>query len=210
MKVDVRFKVLPRGTPIPADHAYPIFSAVSRILPAIHGEEDIGVFPISGIQTGDRMVTITEDSRLAFRLDSNRVRNLFPLAGKSLGLGRTFLQIGVPTVHALAPVATLRSRLVTIKGFFDPEEFVAAARRQLDALEVSSDVVIKVSKPRTLEIHKCSVVGFEVFLDNLNATDSIRVQEAGIGGRRKMGCGLFVPTNYVGPEVPLAVSGKGV
>jgi CRISPR-associated protein Cas6 len=82
-----------------------------------------------------------------------------------------------------------------------PDEFTEAVRRQLDALEVSSSVLIRPGKERTLEISDKKVIGFELFLFGLNEEESIRVQESGIGGRRRMGCGLFLPTQKV-PDLP--------
>lgn len=209
MKLDVKFIVLPRGMPLPADHAYPMYSAISRVLPVLHENDDTGIFPITGVQTGDRNMILTAESRLAIRLDVERIPTILPLAGKSLGLGRTMLQIGVPTVHALIPAATLRSRLVTIKGFMEEDEFIAAVRRQLDLIGISQEATIHLGKRRTLCIHDKNVVGFEVFLGNLNETDSIQVQETGIGGRRKMGCGLFLPSNSTFSECLTASDRKG-
>jgi CRISPR-associated protein Cas6 len=91
----------------------------------------------------------------------------------------------------LRPAANLYSRLVTIKGFMDPAAFLAAAKRQLREMDVTADVSI--GERRTLRVKDKQVVGFEVTALGLDAEDSVRLQEAGIGGRRHMGCGIFVP-----------------
>ena len=36
-------------------------------------------------------------------------------------------------------------------------------------------------------------MGYAVHIGGLNAAESLRLQEQGLGGRRKMGCGVFVP-----------------
>ncbi len=127
------------------------------------------------------------------RMDLERIAMILPLAGKTIGLGSSMVQIGVPTIHGLVPLPTLRSRLVTIKGFMKPEFFCEAIRRQLDAMDVGKQVEIYLGKRRTLRIHEKEVVGFEVFLTELTDEESIRVQETGLGGRRKMGCGILMP-----------------
>ncbi len=210
MKIDVHFGVFPRGTPLPVDNSYMVYSAISRVIPAIHEDEDIGIFPIAGIQTGDRKMILTPESRLTIRLDAERIPMILPLAGKSLGLGQTFMQIGVPTVHALSPSETLRSRLVTIKGFMEEDGFIAAVQRQLELNHLSPDVIVKPGKRRTLCIHDKNVVGFELYLGNLNENDSIRIQETGIGGRRKMGCGLFLPSICDFSECSIVSDREGV
>lgn len=45
---------------------------------------------------------------------------------------------------------------------------------------------------RTLRIRDKTVVGYALAVTELTADESIRLQEAGVGGRRRFGCGLFV------------------
>ncbi len=52
MKLDVSFLLFSQGGSIPEDHAYPIYSALSRIVPELHEQEDIGIHPICGVQSG--------------------------------------------------------------------------------------------------------------------------------------------------------------
>jgi CRISPR-associated protein Cas6 len=46
---------------------------------------------------------------------------------------------------------------------------------------------------RTLEIAGRTVVGYAVEVSGLTAEESIILQENGIGGRRRFGCGIFIP-----------------
>ena len=39
------------------------------------------------------------------------------------------------------------------------------------------------------------IVGFAVRVEDLTAEESIGLQEAGIGGRRRFGCGVFIPAS---------------
>lgn len=36
-------------------------------------------------------------------------------------------------------------------------------------------------------------MGFGLTVTNLNQIDSLTLQQEGLGGKRKMGCGMFVP-----------------
>jgi Cas6 Crispr len=38
------------GSKVPVDHGYALYSAISRILPEIHGAKNIGVHPIRGMR----------------------------------------------------------------------------------------------------------------------------------------------------------------
>lgn len=134
-----------------------------------------------------------------------RIGDFLPLAGKTLALGGEPIRIGVPKVDALDPAVSLAARMVTIKGFMEPEGFLAAARRQLDDLGVAAGASIAIpmvsdGRPnagqpirRVLRIKDKTIVGFAVRVKGLSAEESLTLQERGIGGRRHMGCGVFVP-----------------
>ncbi len=191
MQIKLCFPLTAR-TAIPSDHGYALLGAVSRIAPSVHHRDGIAVAPIAGRQAGERLMSLTKNSRLVIRVDASRITEFLPLAGKTIELAGRPLAVGAPVVQQFAPSATLRSRLVTIKGFFEPDEFAAAARRQLAELAV--DAQIEVGKQRTLRIKGNEIVGFETRLSALDEAASLIVQEHGIGGRHHMGCGFFLPT----------------
>jgi len=200
MIVDLAFTIrCPQ--PIPADHGYLVYSAVSRAVPEIHRQDGYGVHPIRGRQLGGRTLQLTERSRLVIRTDAERIAHFLPVAGKTLQLLDRRLQVGVPQVRTLVPTTALRSRLVTIKlkeaaensGEPAADSFTDSARRQLDTLGVSPEAQLHLGKRRTLRIKDKEVVGYELLIEGLSAEESLTIQERGLGGRRHMGCGLFVP-----------------
>jgi CRISPR-associated endonuclease/helicase Cas3 len=99
---------------------------------------------------------------------------------------------------------------VIIKGYFDPEPFQAALRRQLDQLQISPEAQITLGqRPRTLRVKDKEIRGYEVLIEALTPNESLTLQAhagqrapdgqtwqiapAGLGGKRHMGCGVFVP-----------------
>ncbi|MFW6106788.1 MAG: type I-MYXAN CRISPR-associated protein Cas6/Cmx6 [bacterium] len=200
MTIDLQFPLLSTHA-VPADHGYLLYSAVSRLLPELHADNGYGIHPIRGQQLGGRTLQLTEASRLIIRTDANCIAQFLPLAGKTLQLLDRRLCIGVPQVRGLIPAPALRSRLVTIKlkeaaenaGEPAAETFAASARRQLDVLGISPESQLHLGKRRTLRIKDKEVVGYEVLIEQLTADESLGVQEHGLGGRRHMGCGIFVP-----------------
>lgn len=207
--VDVSYRL--SAEVIPVDHGYSLYSAISRLVPGIHGDDQIGIHPIYGRLVGERKLAISESSRLVLRLPVDRLSDVLPLAGKSLDLGDGKIIVGVPNTQALVPAASLKSRLVIIKGFMEPEPFLEAVQRQLDALEIRGRAslvptgdAVKTNAHRsggtkspwlrrTLRIRDKEIVGFALRVEGLTADESILLQEKGIGGRRRFGCGIFVP-----------------
>ena len=82
---------------------------------------------------------------------------------------------------------------MTTKNCQDQSRFEVEIRRQLTAISVSDEAIVSVGKRRTIRIHGKEVVGYELIIEGLTADESIAIQTAGLGGRRHMGCGVFVP-----------------
>jgi CRISPR-associated protein Cas6 len=177
------------------------------MLPEAHQTDGYGIHPIRGRQLGGRTLQLTEQSRLVIRMDAEQIARFLPLAGKSLRLLDRQIRVGVPQIFSLVPVTALRSRLVTIKlpetasqrDEIAKESFQAAIDRQLVALNISAQPKCTLGKRRTLRIKDKEVMGYEVLFENLTAEESLALQEHGLGGRRKMGCGIFTPMAARGP-----------
>jgi CRISPR-associated protein Cas6 len=182
-----------------------------RIVPEFHGDRQVGIHSIPGRLLGQRRMCLTRWARLTLRVSVERLATCLPLAGRVLDLGGTRLTIGVPEVQALRPCAAVRSRLAVIRGFTEPESFLHAAKTQLAALGITEATVRLVPRRadrpwegaggggagpwvrRTVRIRDRQVVGYALDVEGLGPDDSLVVQTVGIGGRRRFGCGLFVP-----------------
>ncbi len=187
--IDLAFRLM--GTTIPVDHGYVLYSALARLVPALHDAAEVGVHPIRGRYQGDGALALAAFSRLTLRLPDHGIPTFLPLAGKALDLEGHRLRVGVPEVRALRAAATLYARLVTIKGFLEPAPFLEAARRQLHDMGVVADLQVGVR--RTVRVKDKPAVGFDVIAAGLSPEASVRLQEEGIGGRRRLGCGIFLP-----------------
>jgi len=207
--VDVAFPFLDQVA-IPADHGYLVFAAVSRVMPRIRDEQNVGIHPIRGQLLGGRTLMLTRASRLVFRAPHEAYPWLLQLAGQELRIGSNRVRLGIPQVQPLRPAPVLHSRLVIIKPYMEPDSFLQAARRQLTQLGIDGEVNLiptpadrgafeggtGTASPyirRTLKVRNHTVVGYAVTVSGLSPDDSLTLQAMGLGGRRHMGCGVFVP-----------------
>ncbi len=206
--VDLRFPIV--GNTLPTDHGYALYAAVSRVVGAVGHELDAaGIHPVRGVPTGDGTLALTERSAVRIRTPVEHIATWLRLSGKRLDVAGHPIRLGVPRTLALRPAPTLHSPLVTIKGFEQPQTFLEAARRQLEALGIRGQVAIPVRESgahagepmrRVLRIKDKTVVGFAVAVGELTAAGSLTLQEHGLGGRRRMGCGVFSPADFRGPH----------
>lgn len=202
--IDLVFPV--RGTLIATQHGYGLYAALSRLVSSLHSAENIGIFPIRGTPAGNGALGIGRDSALRIRVPAERLPMLLALAGKAIDIEGRRIHIGVPLVQPLLPAATLASRLVLIKiahagaSGVTPEMFLSSARRKLDALGISGEARIPLvqggphagePRRRVIRVKSQTHAGYALVVKGLTAEESLRLQEAGVGGRRLMGCGLF-------------------
>ena len=207
--LDILFRVI--GTEVPSDHGYALYAALSRILETeedqwMHGNPHIGLHTLRGERLGNGRILVGRNARLGLRLPSDLLPRALKLAGKSLGLDGSRLRIGVSETRALAPARTLHCRIVTTKNGEYPARFDAEITRQSEALDIRGKVsrVPKASEGneghdpsrRIVRVKSKRIVGYSVIATELTAEESIRLQERGLGGRRKMGCGVFLPSKY--------------
>jgi CRISPR-associated protein Cas6 len=195
--VELSFEAV--GQTLPADHGYGLYSAIAHLCPKIHGQEGISIQTISGKPDNQGKIYLSRQSQLRIRLpyDPERISLVLPLAGQRLVIGSHAIQLGIPQIHLLRPVEKLRSRIVTIKKFQEPEPFLDAAQRQLDALGIQGNLLIPINEQgepsrKAIKIKSYSVVGFSVIVTDLNDEDSLKLQKYGLGGKHRMGCGIFV------------------
>lgn len=186
-KVDMCFPVL--GKLLPVDHGYALYGAISRVMPIIHEDQQIGLKLVRGRYIGSGLLDISPTSELVLRLPISKVGHYLGLAGKKLEVSEHGLRVGVPRTRALIPAVALSSPLVTTKNGQDPDRFEAEVRSQMASLNLKGRMCI--GKRRTFQVHGKQVVGYEVLVSELTAPESIQLQEIGLGGRRKMGCGFF-------------------
>ncbi|BAY33504.1 CRISPR-associated protein, Cas6-related [Nostoc carneum NIES-2107] len=202
--VDLTFKL--RGAPIPLDNGYVIYSALSRICPILHELESIGIHPIAGIPTRNNLLELTAQSRLKIRIHHQQIPLIYPyLAGQAFHIGQNSYQLDIPDYKPLISSESVYSRLVIITGFQDSTNFIEAVQRQLDNKGIQGKIEFLTRQDGTPQKRQLTinqkgkqfkVRGFGIKISSLTPEDSLTLQEQGIGGKRKMMCGILVPATH--------------
>jgi len=209
--VDLSFPLA--GECVPRDHGYALYGALSRVVQVVHGARWLGVHPLSGTPMDDANLRLGQRSELRLRLPAERIAEVLPLAGAKLDVAGSSLRLGAPKVHALEPAASLDARLVAIKLTRAPrrlnealerealdvegfaERYAGEIARQLAAIGIGGPFELR--GRRSVTVGGRRVLGYSVRVIGLSADQSIALQEKGIGGKRRMGCGVFRATREV-------------
>ena len=194
--VNARFDVF--GKVIDIDHVYALYSAFCHQEPLLHQIQGIGMTAITGSPTPQGLLKLTPDSHFIFRVLAEQVPLIYPLSEQPVKLGKYEIEFGIPKIELLQRASRLRSRMVVIRGYQEPEAFLQAAKRQLNQLEIEGELRIlqrsdgKFNR-KTIKVRQQTLIGFGVEINGLSSEDSLILQQKGIGGKPKMGCGIFLP-----------------
>lgn len=201
MYLDLLFPV--RGNELPTDHAYLLYSALSHAIKNFHAPtSQLRFAAIPGQKGGKGTIRLFERSRLRVRLPSEQIELILPLSGQPLQVGEHPIQLGTPVVVPLTLATTLVAKIVTFKHSLEASRFITTARQKLDEIGIAAEPGIPLiregalaGQPRRkiVRIKGRQIVGYPLQVAGLTAEESLRLQEQGLGGRRRMGCGFFVP-----------------
>ena len=140
--IELKFPV--KGTVIDSDHGYPLYAALSRLIPEVHRTEGILISGISGVPDNQRKLHLQKNSKLRIRLPAERISSFLKLAGKSVMLNHDKVSFGIPVTHLLKPYKNLYSRLVLIKvaNEFTEESFFNSAKKQLENMGITAEPIL--------------------------------------------------------------------
>lgn len=209
--VDLAFPILP--VDVERDHGYALYGALSRAVPELHEKAWLGVHPLSGrLLPGDKL-RIGRGGALRLRLPTEHLAVVVPLAGRTLELQGRPLVLGQPTVHLLEPTPSLDARLVVVKLTDVPRQGAEAGQGGLDRFAMETRVRDELSRQLKalgieatpelkghgrIQVAGRRIVGFTVRVAGLSPEASVKLQAHGLGGKRRMGCGVFRPTRGSG------------
>ncbi|MCE9671833.1 type I-MYXAN CRISPR-associated protein Cas6/Cmx6 [Myxococcus stipitatus] len=180
-----------RGGMVPLDHGYALFSALSHRLPGLHERRDVGLFNLRGTRAEGRSLWVGHGS-MRVRCPIEAVPLFLPLTNAALVISEGVVTLGAPKVFSLEAPASLSARVVTFKHAIDDASFRSAVHKFLG--EMSCEGRMSVGRRRVVTIAGKKVIGYGLTLSGLSRESSLRLQAQGLGGRRHMGCGVFLPT----------------
>ena len=186
--VDVAFPL--DGMHLPRDHALPLSQALTAQLAWLAEEPLAGIHPVKVVPGYGVRGLLSQRARLLIRLPRRRVADLAPLGGCTLNVGGCELLLGEPKPRELLPHSTLYAYFVAAASA-DEEAFMAAVESTLEALAIDAHSVC--GRRQTIGSPGRAITGFSLMLHGLTPDDSLRVQRAGVGPQRLLGCGIFVP-----------------
>jgi CRISPR-associated protein Cas6 len=196
---DIAYQIRCRSLPV--DHAWALSEAVQKILPWISSEAGAGVHTIHVAESGngwmrpegaDDLLQLSRRTKLQIRVPRHRVAEAEQLVGKTLDVAGHELTVEKATLKPLTPFAAVFSRYVESDDTQDENAFLAATLRELGQLGVRP-LKMLCGIEKTLGTPDGPVRTRSLMIADLTLPESLRLLQRGLGARRALGCGLFLP-----------------
>ena len=185
---------------LPVDHAYALQQAIEEALPWFAQEPQAGLHTVHGAASSSgwmrpegahALLQLSHRARLALRLPAHRAEQAAALVGRTLQVAGWPLHVEKMALRPLSRITTLFSRCVVLAAG-DEAAFVSAATEKLGALGIRAERMVcgRVTPVATPER---TYQGRSLMLAGLTLEQSLLLQQSGLGGGRRFGCGLFIP-----------------
>lgn len=196
--VDISFKL--KCPCLQVDHTEGLAEAVSQALPWFIDEDLAGLhlIHVAGSQNGwmrpeepDELLHLSKRTRLMIRVPTHRIEDANDLTGQTLDINGNTMEIGAATQKSVTPSDILFSRYVTAEDNDDENEFLRAAAGELKAMNIRFKKLLP-GKQLKLRAPPGIITTRSLMIADMDPTDSLALQERGIGQGRKHGCGIFI------------------
>lgn len=198
--VDVAFAV--KCACLPVDHSYALAQAVVEKFPWLPHEPVAGVHSIHVAASSNGWLRPTEPeallhlsrrTRLLIRVPRHRLEDVRQLQGQALDIAGHRMQVGDSSVRHLSTLTTVFARQLATEGNLQAEDEVLnwvageLIKLGIEAKKMMCGAAHEIATPDG-PLHVRSLM-----IASLEAEESLRLQKAGIGPHRYLGCGLFIP-----------------
>ena len=198
--VDVGFRLNCQSLPV--DHAYALANSLFDALPWLREEQHAGIHRIHtgvtahgwqqpGGLAGD-VLHLSKRTQLFLRIPKTRIPEAESLSGRTLHVAQDRLRIGAAKIRSLSPLTTLFARYTVVPDGADEAELSQFIVDNATLMGVTINKLL-CGLPYTIATPGSLINTRSVLLADLNPSDSVTLQQRGIGPERLLGCGLFVP-----------------
>ena len=203
--IDLAFSMVCPGLPV--DHAWDLYQAIKDRLPWFQQEPRTGLHTIyvAGSQNGwvcpqdpKALLYPAKRTRLTIRIPLNRINDALSLSSQTLDIAGNRIHIGTAKQKPLLPTDLLFARHVFIGDHHDESTLLKQTQTTLTARSIRFSKLLT-GKSHPLHTAQGVINTHSLMIAGLDRSDSLRLQEDGLGAGRQFGCGLFIHHKAIKP-----------
>ena len=197
--VDVNFKI--KCPQLPLDHAHPLSEAIITQLPWIKDCKHAGIHLIHGAESGNGWIRPSGPDELLFpsrrtlftiRTPKNYIDDVKSLDGKAIHICDVSIEFSKPTIRKLSKLTTIFARYVLANEIEDETAFLGEIVELLAEKNIRAQKLMS-GRTTTLRFPDKTLTARSLMIDGIDPTESVLLQQQGLGDGRHFGCGLFLP-----------------
>ena len=132
-------------------------------------------------------------ARLVVRLHQDTLESARLLCGDHIAVNDQIIEIGPARVRPLNPLNTVFARhIVANEDIQDETKFLQWVNTQLQSLGITPTKLL-CGKTRLIYTPTRTLRTRSLMIADLKPSESLSIQQFGLGEGRKLGCGLFLP-----------------
>ena len=197
--IDVNFRI--KCAQLKLDHIDALSQAMCRKLPWLAEEPGSGIFSIHGAESGngwirpqnpDDLVYPSRRTLFTLRISNQRLAAAKALQGDQIEVDGVSLEFGKCSVRPLSRLTTLFCRYVELGQVDDEDAFLEQTFKALQRLDIQPKKMM-CGRVTQLTLNGQLSATRSLMVDGIDVTQSVLLQQRGIGSGRLLGCGLFLP-----------------
>ncbi len=198
--VDLLFKIECKSLPL--DHGFVLSEQILRHIPWIQDEPHAAIHQIHVAESANgwmrpensetEVLYVSRRTKMIIRLPSTRLEDIKELSGKTLDIDGHALKVGGFTTRKLSRLTTIFARYMDTQGIEDENQFLQNMHQQL----LDKNIKVKKMLSGKLASHKTDqgvLMTRKLMVSDLDVTESILLQEQGLGDKQLLGMGVFMP-----------------
>ena len=199
--IDISFNI--NCKQLPLDHAWELRQQLQQVLPWLKGNKLAGIHQLFVAESnngwmrpedGENQVLYpSRRTRLYLRIPNEFIEETKALYGKVLTIADHALTLGKPKQKQLVNTSIIFSRHVTSDKNESEDAFLQ--RYAIEFKQTTGMNIKKMMSGKTniIKTPKGDLHTRHLMIADLESDSSIKIQQSGLGGKRQLGCGIFLP-----------------
>lgn len=185
---------------LPVDHIFELSNALLEILPWLNDLENAAIHAIHVAESGNGWMRppdgdylhLSRRTKLILRLPVDKVQKVSEtLIDCNIQVASNALTIGQHKLRPIQSSKTVFSRYVVCESGQSENDFMQQAIEQLKDIDVHPKKML-CGKPHTISGAQ-AIYTRSLMIADLSKSESIRLQQLGLGSHSLLGCGIFLP-----------------
>lgn len=187
---------------LPLEHMDALSESLFEKLSWLKDEKLAGIHPINGAESGNgwerssdpnELIYLSRRQKMTLRLPKEFLSDAEKLVGQTLNIAGYDLELGKSSIKKLSDLPTTFCRSIMIDSRMDEDDFLQWAFNELKSLDISVRKMMAGKERVVLLNDNTERVTRSLMVAELEQAESVRLQQHGMGGGRKLGCGIFMP-----------------